>query len=276
MVEVLINRTAKSTYPYPNEDAVGFRAFENRLVVWLIDGATSVDQNYRLSGNRLAGEWIAGELSQSLFRQSAAFEKPDELLQSALSELNGKFTNEAGTELWPTWARPMGAMSLAYIEQRDGAYYISSLHLADCAVYSVGPEVAVIHEKELRPETRMSSADLVSPIDQMKIGRAKIFNDPTIPILSLNPKCALYAIKRRSIFDSLQHLVIISDGISRYWDEYDLGDRDTTIKYLIQPNGFDDVIDKMRYFEGSDYIYRDNRLLKSSDDASILILKHSH
>jgi hypothetical protein len=83
-IEIVNEFSLKSEYCYPNEDRIGHRRTKNHFFAWMIDGATSVDLGFKLSKNRLAGEWLADEADFCELREIYEFNRASEINHSRI------------------------------------------------------------------------------------------------------------------------------------------------------------------------------------------------
>ena len=267
---VLMQFSAAPPDAAPNEDRIGLVRNRTGIAAWVVDGATSVDPAIRLADGRRAGEWFADELSRRLAIHAAAGGMPADCLRASLHELQPAYLQVGGAD-HPDWARPLGAVSLLQLIWSGADWRVHSLHLADCPVLVHTQHTWALHEQYGR-EIRVREPDGRDALEVMKERRARIAADPRVAVLSLHPACVEAAMLRETRLPDGTRLLLASDGLARAWQEYALVTREALLTLIADAPRMQRFVAQLRDYEAAYYAQRPDRLFKSADDVSALLI----
>ena len=271
---------AKGSWAAPghcNEDRVGYFAGDQYFYAWMIDGATSPTDERFISKTLTDGAWYAGRLDIALRRASREEPSVNEIAKRAITCVCADFEAARGERDIPMWAWPLAALSLISLKRTFDGWQIEGLHLADCPVYlAANVSNTVIWEKKPLGEIRVAGSDdqaSMDAIQRLKRRRIEQHQSRTTPIAGLSPDSAQYAVLTSSRITEDLAVVLMSDGLSRSFDEYQMISRADALLACQDYSSSEELLNRMRKFEEEEYSRKDGRMFKTSDDASFLALK---
>ncbi|HYD86023.1 MAG TPA: hypothetical protein VEA80_00970 [Vitreimonas sp.] len=263
-----------------NEDRFGAWQGPAGLFAWMIDAAATVTERRFFADDATDGAtdgaWYAGRLDALIARHLAAeIATPREALKRALLDLEA--STRATRACAPRWAWPLAAISLVRLRRGEaGAWRLDGVHLGDCPVYAVRESVAPVWEHRPSGEIRLQNVCLASreeAIARLQRAREHQHGAASRSIAGFDPSAADAARESAMLIPAGGHVVLLSDGLARCFDEYGLAERNEALRRCLSDAGARAVLAEMRAYESAVYAHREGRMLKSADDASCLVLQ---
>ena len=260
----------------PNEDRTAFKTTPRGFYAWVIDGAAAPDPTLRVPDGRLAGAWLADQLSDALWAVSDGGGDLRAILRGAVERV-GPAWRALGLD-WPDWAQPVAALSLLALRSEEGGLRADGLSLGDCpvGVLRAGGEAEALHawNEPLDGEARLGAGreSEAAMVEALKTQRLRERTARPFRRLTLDPDCAADAVSYSAQLSPGDRLIAASDGTARAWKEYGIESADDAARRLGTAAGFEVLVGEMRPFERERYAKREDRLVKVGDDASVVII----
>jgi Protein phosphatase 2C len=269
-----------------NEDRVGMVDLGDRLLGWVIDGGTSVaEQNYV---DQDVGDvvWFADRLSSAIENAAPKHLSLRDIHAEASQAVSDSYFAAVQTKpRIPEYAKPIAALTIAQVIR--GVDKLEVFALGDCPAYFVtdANEVKWLHADAATMDEKVNSlvaeqqarlganpqkvwTTLLPQLRQRRIEQitAKRLEISTVANRAqyAGHDCAISA-------DEASALFLMTDGFARYFAQYRIGSPENLAHDLLNLGG-DPIVRNIRNFERSDANGELEPRLKTSDDASCLVI----
>ena len=272
--------------PPKNEDAAGYTHAGGSLVMWVLDGATSVADSDLLGQDVGDVEWFAQTLSDAFVDHASDSTALQEIVAGAISQTANRYRAALGAQTPADHEWPIAAGVLARLTPNEsGAVDLEAARLGDCCIFVQGDvvpnavtglqdgtrerqmhaRVGQLRAQGVRDEAEMKAANL----DELRRQRAYLAK-PGMGVFSVHPAASEKLILERVSLEPGTALLAMSDGFYRGVELYDAW-TDASLIADCRRDGLHSVLRRLRALEDApDTLDRFPRL-KRRDDATALL-----
>ncbi|CAN5293423.1 hypothetical protein BH10PSE9_BH10PSE9_17700 [soil metagenome] len=257
-----------------NEDAVGHAHTPAYTDFWVIDGATSVADQAYVAGETSDPAWFAQELSREIALACVERElRLDDVLRQAIGRVRDRYVEAVGgLASVPVYAWPLAALTIVRASRRDGRLVFTGRCLGDCPAFvSDGAWVPLWqpHTKGDQPAYLSENLDRVQLKERIRRRRSEQHAKPLMGVVVPDPDCVAYA--RHVHFEAgAAHLVLMSDGFARLFQEYGLTRAEDVMRQLERPGTAEGLIARLREAEQPGPADKRPLIYKNGDDATVI------
>lgn len=280
MFSILDSITCQSPHSAHNEDIVG----STGSTAWVIDGATGVSDSPPLTPDCTDAAWLANNLSRKL---ELAFARPDANPISVLTEveaaIKADFLSFENARALSAGEQPTAGLALVALVGE----FLNFICIGDCRVlfetidgsiaefgqYEIGPIESRIAERRHRLIETYPGED---PWSRLKpfIQSLRQHVNTHEGYSAVHPTRRWVHRLAYQIFPSsdVRHAMIVSDGLYRLVDVFGTFDVRELLKRAIY-KGIPDLLKQLRNLEGADQNCERYPRVKTSDDASGVLIR---
>lgn len=259
-----------------NDDTLGFQ----RNAAWVIDGATDLGET-PVTKTASDASWVAQVANTSL--QAWTYGDLREAVRTASETAASAFSYLTRGQSVERWQLPTASL-LMLTENERGV--IEGIDLGDCRVFALdtnGVQAAGGHggvDDEVKfaaaqPDPGKPLMKRQAAIGALRRGRAAMNQeDGHHWTFSLQPACADHARTWTLTLKRPAHLLLMTDGFSALADRYRIYEPAALVRAAIA-GGLQDLGRELRAYEQADAAGARHPRLKTSDDATAILLRLS-
>lgn len=272
MTEFWIDQACNGAYvDVPSEDVVGYLSRGDTLLIWAIDGASSLsDQPFTVFPDESNSGWFSRRLSECLRAEFNQRAFDTSALAQIIGELKREFDERSGG-IAAEWSWPVAAAVMVEISEFESRVEMRVYRYADCFFNVVQDDLgADVMGRRITVEPacinawKPASGFYGAKRDAMRMRRVQQQRNVDTSALTLNTDSAMNATVISCSFNRPLHVLVGSDGLARLWEVYKELDIPEAMS-IAATAGVARLVARLRQFESAPGRVRSD--MKSTDDA---------
>ena len=266
-----------------NEDAYGFHQQDDRLDVWIVDGATSIAEEEHLGLDISDPAWFAQSINAALGRYIDGGADPMEALREAIVVTGDDYARRVEGKKIPLYEKPLASLvwlraiaaaertELRFLAMGDSRFLIAHKNFIELFPLQERGDVVSVAEDNT-DTARSRTGVLLSHLQGEKARREQYHTNPASGIVGMDARAVDYARRQVTTVNGPFDILAMSDGFYRLVDEYRLYE-DGGLYRAAAEKGLPALYQQLRAHEDAAE-QRGDPSVKRRDDATAIHIHH--